>query len=157
MFASILFRETQDSQENKTSCILRPRIKCISHFLHLGPKIIINERKWQVNRSSLLQSPVSWIYYQTSLVLTGPSTVYKATFKTWLELSLVIFWKSIWIATVQVTSWCRMSSEVGTIEVVFGDDQTGQEIFLYSGQTTTVPSKLYVLLLFKSRMPFVTY
>ena len=44
-----------------------------------------------------------------------------------------------------------MSSEVGTIEVVFGDDQTGQEIFLYSGQTTTVPSKLYVLLLFKSR------
>ena len=50
-----------------------------------------------------------------------------------------------------------MSSEVGTIEVVFGDDRTGQEIFLYSGQTTTVPSKLYVLLLFKSRMPFVTY
>ena len=51
-----------------------------------------------------------------------------------------------------------MSSEVGTIEVVFaiGDDRTGQEIFLYSGQTTTVPSKLYVLLLFKSRMPFVT-
>ena len=49
-----------------------------------------------------------------------------------------------------------MSSEVGTIEVVFGDDRTGQEIFLYSGQTTTVPSKIYVLLLFKSRMPFVT-
>ena len=49
-----------------------------------------------------------------------------------------------------------MSSEVGTMEVVFGDDQTGEEIFLYSGQTTTVPSKLYALLLFKSRMPFVT-
>ena len=36
-----------------------------------------------------------------------------------------------------------MSSEVGAIEVVFEDDQTGQEIFLYSGQTTTVPSKLF--------------
>ena len=42
------------------------------------------------------------------------------------------------------------------MEVVFGDDQTGEEIFLYAGQTTTVPSKLYALLLFKSRMPFVT-
>lgn len=36
------------SLEKQTNCILRPNIKCISHSLYPGPKIIVNEKKDQV-------------------------------------------------------------------------------------------------------------